>query len=298
MNRAAYLANLSRLTYSAPAGDDGSDGGGGTDQGAGDTSTDKGAGEGGSDTGDKGSGDDKGGDDKEGDKPGMSDSEAKLLKEVMKNKDRAKDSEAKLAESTKQMAALTEALGGKSLEDIAALIKGQKDKATSDLEKKGEYDRIVLAMAEENKTLLGGKDLTITEQLEKIAGLSKTINKLTVGRAFGDSAFIKDEMTLPLSVARNEFISYFDSVEGETVGFDKPRGSSDRTPLVDSQGAGLSFDDAMKKLVKAHPDSASLIKSKMKPGAGSGSTEKPGQKASKPKVSGMSRIAQGLNSKK
>lgn len=299
MPRSIYLANLAATRYMSPAGEGGDDGAGaaGGDNGSGAAGD-----EGGEDSGssDDDSSDDKAGDeDKSGEDKGKpTDQEARLLKDLMKHKTRAKDLESQMQAIKDQQAQLEKVLGGKTPEEIAALVKAQKEAELASLEKKGQYDRIVQQMREENERLLAEKDNAIKELQEKLKSTSGTIEELTVGRSFTDSDFVKNELNLPLSVARREFGDYFEIVDGKVVGYDKPRGSSDRTPLVDGKGETLSFDEALDRLVQKHPDAKSLKRVKAKVGANSGTDQKPGRKADKPPARGLSRIERALSESK
>lgn len=304
MNRFLYLSNLAGRTYQAPAGDDGSidgsGGSGGENPGSESGGDADGDGDGESDDGDGDTGENpdvdknKDGDpdkNKDADKSSsLSDSEAKLLKDVMKSKKRAEQAEAKVLE-------LTGVMGDATPEEVAELIKLKKDADRTNLEKKGEYDRIVSSMAEENQKTLDAKDLIIQGHETQVSTLQAQITELTIGRAFSDSEFVTNDIALPKQIARKEFGDHFE-LDGVTIiGYDKPRGSSDRTPLVDGQGKNLSFEEAITKLVGAHADSASLIKSKAKPGANSHSSEKTRGKVTEAPVTGLGKIQRALSDK-
>ncbi len=82
------------------------------------------------------------------------------------------------------------------------------------------------------------------------------------------------------------------------VGYDKPRGAQNRTALVDQYGNAIAFDHAMRKIVEADPEKDHLLRSKVKPGAGS-SSSKQGASTSTPlgkSTDPLSRIANGLRS--
>jgi len=299
MPRSLFLQNQAALAgrmYMAPAGDHGSeDGAGGTGAGESGEGSEEGDEQGDADA-DADAGSDEDADGDEGNK--LSDSEARLLKDMMKSKNRAKAAEEEAGSLKQQLEALTESLGGKSPEDIAALLSAEQESERKKLEEKGEYNRIVDQMAEENKSIVDDLNVTIDQQKTEIVSLHAQIEELTVGRAFSDSQFVSDDLTLPMSITRKEFGTHFELVDGQVVGFDKPRGSSDRTPLVDNQGANLSFDQAIARLVKGHPEATRLLRSKAKPGAKSTSQEKPGMKSDQSAVSGQSRIERALNGKK
>ena len=231
------------------------------------------------------------GDDKPGSKSGLTDEAAKLLRDVMKHKDRAKQAE-------EQLNALKGALGDLKPEDVAALVAQQKEQERLNLEKRGEYDRILEQVRTEHTKEKG----TLSEQIESLkAQLNERdsqIQEMTVGRSFAESAFIREQSKIPASIARKEFGAHVELVDGQVVVYDKPKGAADRTPLVDANGKYKAFEDAIAALYQAHPESASLIRAKGKPGSGSGNLDT-GKKveAPKPVASGVNRIAQALSNK-
>lgn len=258
-------------------------------------------------TGDKS---DKSGD--AGDKGKPSDAEAVLLKDVMKWKGKAQDADAKISTLNDEIANLkassTElqtALGGLDVEAIKALVKQQKDAEVADLEKKGDYDRIVAQMKDENEREIQKYEAKTTElagQIEELQkqldGRAQEIEQMTVGRSFSESEFIREQSVLPASVARREFGSNFEYEDGQIVGYDKPAGEKDRTKLVDGAGRPLSFDEALTRLYERHPDSKSLVRSKAKPGAGSTTETQTGNTSDSTPLSGVEKIRLGLQGKK
>lgn len=258
--------------------------------------------EGGEDDGsDDGDGDDDGEDDGDGsdsdddDKPSAR--EAKLLKESMQRKKRIREQDSTIAELKDQLKQVTDVLGDVDLGSVGDLIKSHKDKETQELEKKGEYDKVVERMKRENADALKERDDTIAEQKGTIGSLMAKIEDMTVGRAFGDSSYVQDGITLTPRIARREFGEYFDFVDGEVVGFDKPRGAEGRQALIDAAGDNKPFDKALEELVDAHPDAKSIRKAKLKKGSGSKTVTTDGDDGSTEdkKVRGASRIQAALN---
>lgn len=223
-----------------------------------------------------------------------SDAEAKLLKEVMALKEKQRIADAELK-------AFKDAAGESKPEDLKALIEAKKAADLAALEKRGEYDRIL----EQVKTEHAKEIDTLKAELEAakllVSQKDDTLVELTVGRSFSESAFIREKSVLPASIARSQFGSYVDIVDGSAVVYDKPRGAAERTPLVGADGKPKSFEDGIAALYAAHPDHASLIKAQGKPGAGSQNADlggkKPDNAGNQPAVSGVSRIALGLNKK-
>lgn len=267
------------MKYQSPTNGEGNDLGGG-EGGEGGKEGGEGAGEG-----------DKGG--KEGGEGGKkpSDEEARLLKENMKRKEELR----KVAEEKATLEAKLKQFEGIDPEAVRKLLADQKTAEEKQLEAKGDYERLKQRMAEEH----GKQVSTLQQQIETLqAELGKTkgtINELSIGTQFGQSKFISEELTLTPAKARVIYADYFDLEEGKIVGYDKPRGAANRTALVDQYGNAVAFDEALRKIVEADPEKDHLLKSKMKPGAGSDSKKPSGvpPKETGP-VSAVSRIASGL----
>jgi hypothetical protein len=125
--------------------------------------------------------------------------------------------------------------------------------------------------------------------------LKGQISNLTVGSAFAQSTYIKDDLVIPPSKVKSLYGSHFEFQDGRAVAYDKPAGVAERTMLVDAKGDPLDFESAIKKIIDADPDRDQLLKSKIKPGSGSRPTTKvdaePGQLE---KHSGINRISAAL----
>lgn len=225
-------------------------------------------------------------------KTGPSDGEAKLIKEVM-------DKKTKLKEATDQIAALQAAVKqfeGIDVDGVRKMLKDKQDDETRKLEEKGQWDSLRKQMAEEH----GKEKLTLSEQLTasqaESNSLKTQIGDLTVGNAFASSAFIKEDMTMPVNKARVLYGTQFEFKDGAVVAYDKPAGSAERNVLVDAKGDPLGFEAAIKKIVEADPDKDQLLKSKVKTGSGSKTVLKatpPDQRIDQP--SGKDRIAEALS---
>lgn len=218
-----------------------------------------------------------------------SDREAALLKEVMQRKEQQKQLKAEL-EAIKSKASQFE---GIDLDEVKKMLKDREAQEEKALEAKGEWERLKAKMAEQHKTQVSEYQKKIDELQAQLGQTGTVIEKLTVGHSFDSSNYIKDELTLTPSKARIIYGDYFDIEDGSLVAYDKPRGSKDRTPLVNSVGDNLAFDEALRKIVDADPDKDALIRVKMKPGSGGKSTnEKPTQQIRN--LSPREKIAAGL----
>lgn len=200
-------------------------------------------------------------------KPKPTDAEAALLKENMQKKAALK----KADEDKIILEAKLKLFEGIDPEAVRKLLADKAAADTKQLEEKGDWERLKTRMGEEH-----AKDLKAAlDRAQNFEGdLSKannTINDLTIGTKFGQSLFITDELILTPAKARVIYADNFDLVDGEVVGFDKPRSAANRTALVDGSGNPVAFDAALRKIIEADPEKDQLLKSKVKPGASSAS---------------------------
>jgi hypothetical protein len=283
----------------APQGGDGGDGGGGSgdgDGGAGD-------GEGGDDDGGDGEGgdDDATADDKgkpPAKKPakkagGMSDDNAKLLKENMRRKDELKAANNEIADLKSKL----EAFNGLDPAELRAMIADRRTAEEKALAEKGEWDKLKARMAGEHKTQMDQVNTAVTSLKGELQKAHAQIDELTVGQAFAQSTYIREETVYTPTKMRKVYGDHVDRVDGEIVVYDKPRGAAGRTALVDQYGSNLAFEEAIAKLVEADPDRETILKSKVKNGSGSGSgtpaQRRAPSKEDTPKT-GQQKIAAGL----
>ena len=156
----------------------------------------KGTGDNDNDDNSNNDGDNKGGnandDDNDNDNKGKSntpsDAEAKLLKEVMSKK-------ATLKLQTDEIEKLKSDLGkfdGIDLEEVRKLIQTQKDAKTTELEKKGEWDKLRQQMVEQQNKDKGELTTEIEKLKSKLSGKDTTLNHLTVGHSVDASGYSGD----------------------------------------------------------------------------------------------------------
>ena len=296
MNRIQRLMKLHKLLDKA--GEGGSDTGGtGTTPGAeGGTDTPastKEGGEGGEKSGDDGKGTESG----DAGKGGMSDSDAKLLKELMAQKNRAKELAAELEGAKKRMSDFD----GVDPAKARKLLADEEEAARKAAEARGEYDRLLAQMGERHQAEQAALNGRLSEAQTTVSALQREIAELTVGSAFSGSAFVNSDLTLTATKARVIYGSHFEYKDGKVVGYDKPAGASDRTMLVSSTGEALSFDEALRALVEKDPDRDRLLRGKAKAGAGSATVTKGAkaaaelaEKSAESKLTGAAKIAAGL----
>lgn len=276
--------------YHSPQNGDGGDGGGGSaGDGGDDGNNNNGNGNDGTPPND-GGGD--GGDDKNkgGGARKMSDEEARLLKENMKKKEQLDKAQQQLKTMQDQL----KAFDGIDPNAVKKMLAEQKTAEEKALEAKGDWDRLKTRMAEEH-----GKEVTtLQEQIKALSdqlnNTKGTINELTVGTQFSQSKFIAEELTLTPAKARVIYGEHFELEDGKMVAYDKPRGSANRTALVDAYGNAVAFDEALKKIVEADPEKDHLLKSKVKPGAGSDSKKPAASTKTEVDSDSISKIASGL----
>ena len=205
------------------------------------------------------------------DKP--SDSEAKLLKEVMKRKEEVEALKAKL-DTFKDI----------NPEEVKSLLEEKKaaEKAKKDAEKKaaeaaGDIERVKQMMADEHKKEIETVQSQLADLQKAISGKDQVINDLTIGQSFSSSKFIGEELVLTPGKAKAIYGQHFTYEDGAIVAYDKPAGAEGRTKLVDARGEPVPFETALKKLVDADPERDYIVKSKTATGANA----KPGNSKAK-----------------
>ena len=227
----------------------------------------------------------------------MSDSDAKLLKELMAQKNRAKELAAELEGAKKRLSDFD----GVDPAKARKLLADEEEAARKAAEARGEYDRLLAQMGERHQAEQAALNGRLSEAQTTVTALQKEIAELTVGSAFSGSAFVNSDLTLTATKARVIYGSHFEYKDGKVVGYDKPAGASDRTLLVSSTGEALSFDEALRALVEKDPDRDRLLRGKAKAGAGSATVTKGAkaatelaEKSAESKLTGAAKIAAGL----
>jgi len=270
--------------YREEAGPDGDAGGGG-----GDSSSTKNA------EPEKGEGKDKGQDKDGKDDGNMTEKERELLREVMEKKKKLRAIEGELSTLREQL----KQWEGLDPKQVRELLDQQKKAEQQQLEARGEYEKVKQQMIEAHNA----EKKSLQEQIEalksQLAERERHIDELTVGHAFATSKFIAEKLTLPPSKARTVFGAHFERDEqGRIVGYDKPRGAPNRAPLVDGNGEPLPFDEALAKLVEQDSDRDLLLRSTVKQGANSDSTNGVNSSGKANVGVGRARILAGLRDKK
>jgi hypothetical protein len=227
----------------------------------------------------------------------LTDKEYEFLTDALKHKQTAREAKAALEAANaklKDFEGLDAAAIKKLVKDQADAAKAAKDAELKAAEAAGDVERIKKMMGEEHTKVVTELETKLAEKDTLINGAQKTIEDLTVGSAFSQSTYIRDELVIPPTMARQVYSSHFDVVNGKVVPFDKPRGEAGRTQLVDASGNALSVDGALKKIIEASPDRDRLVRSKIATGAGS-KTEKGGSDENAGDgLRGMARITAAL----
>lgn len=227
-------------------------------------------------------------------KPSVSDSEAKLIKEVMEKKAQIKEQGEKIKEFEAMMTEL-KALGG--IDAFKTMVEAKKDAEKKALEERGEWDKLKAQMADEHAKATEGYKTQIAELQSKLKTEENKILEMTIGTAFANSKFITEKTVLPGAKARSLYGEYFEvSADGQVVGYDKPRGVAGRVPLLDQMGNNLSFETAIEKIITLDPDHESLMRARGAQGSGSGSSGGVHKKVEPQtrSLSGLEMISSGL----
>lgn len=231
---------------------------------------------------------------REGKGSSLTDNEANLLKEVMEKKNKISEQAKQIEELKNQL----EEFGG--VETIKSLVAEHHARQKEALEKKGEWEKLREQMVEEHAKATAGLRKEVDDLKALLQGEKTKMSEMTIGTAFSGSDFLKNKTVLPTGKARTIYGDYFDiSESGAVIAYDKPRGAEGRTALVDQMGKNIDFESAIERIIKADPDSASLLRSESHNGSGSqtGGFKKTEETKSE-KKSGVSLIAQGLASQK
>lgn len=180
-------------------------------------------------------------------------------------------------------------------EKYRKLVAEEAAAAQAAAEAAGDFERVKAMMAEAHTAEKTALEAQVAELQAILDGQAATMDKLTVGNAFGTSSFIADKMVLTPAKVRVLYGDHFEMVDGAVVAFDKPKGAKDRTQLVDAKGNPLPFDVALERIVDADPDKKTVLRSRARSGAGSGTEEtdkgKTVEKTNEPQLFGRARIA-------
>jgi hypothetical protein len=189
------------------------------------------------------------------------DDQATALKEIMKWKTKARDAEK-----------LVELFEGIDPAKARAALSAQEAAERKELEARGEYDRILAQVNEQHTTELTGVQAERDRLKAALEEMTIAGHKKDIANAFANSPFVREHLTISGSKVQTLYGDHFEYVDGEFVGYDKPKGAAERTPLVDGQGKNLPFEAALEKVLKADPDYANMAKSTIRRGANSNSS--------------------------
>lgn len=221
----------------------------------------------------------------------LADEKAELVREVMDKKNKLKTAQDGEKEARDRLALF----GDVDPERVRKMLEDESNAEKKKLEAEGDFARVKEMMAAEHKKETDGKDEEIAALKAAAASTASTIDDLTIGASFGNSKFIGESLILSPAKARVLYGNRFGIEDGATVAYDKPAGSAERTILVDANGAPLSFEVAMARIIDEDPDKESMMRTKTIPGGGS-KPKAPGSKpAPKDKgLTGAARIAASI----
>jgi len=145
--------------------------------------------------------------------------------------------------------------------DAGEAIKALETTKNLDLSKmvdKGQLDEVRTAVAEQFQE-------KVDKLTESLSGSEGQIRQLLVTNAFASSKFISDETVLLPEFAESHFANAFKIEDGQAVAYQNGQ------PILSMENAGKNagFEEAIRILVKSHPQSDSIMKGSGASGGGS-----------------------------
>lgn len=184
--------------------------------------------------------------------------------------------EEKLAAALEANRLLAERFAGvdpdKAKADAAAVAAAQKAAAAAEKAKataEGNFEKLRELQVAENQAIIDAANAARDTALAEAAEAKKALNSARVETAFANAAFIADETVLSGPKAHKVFGDHVEIEDGKVVVYNAPRGAAKRTLIMDSKGNPLPFNDAIKTVIEADPDTDTIVKTKLKPGSGS-----------------------------
>lgn len=198
-----------------------------------------------------------------------SDSEAALLREVMKGKEERQ----KLQEQLKAFEGIDPTA---TRELLANIEKERKDREEKDrlaeeerMKAAGDWEALKRKMQEEREVERKA-DKDAVAAAEALAKSYQDRNKkMALTNDFSNSSYLRENFILSASKAQIMYGGYFEVDDnGQVMAYDSPNPAS-RSPLVDAGGNPIPFEQAIKKIVESDPDHEKVVKTQQKPGSGS-----------------------------
>lgn len=186
------------------------------------------------------------------------DEKASLLKDMMKYKNLAREMQEKVKKYE-----------GIDPEKARAALAAAEAAQVAELERKGQYEEIIKQVREQNEAKVAEAAARVQALEAKLNEMAEAAVRADIRSTFANSTFIRENLMISGEKVQALYGEYFDHVDGQMVGYNKPRGAEGRSPLVDASGAPLAFEAAVEKVLKADPEWESLAKSKIKGAAGS-----------------------------
>ncbi|MDX5369482.1 MAG: hypothetical protein LPL29_08885 [Alphaproteobacteria bacterium] len=225
----------------------------------------------------------------------LEDEKAKLLKDTMKNKSKAKTAEERLAEIQSRM---NDVLGDMDLDEVKKALEERRTAEENRLKAEGDFEalkaRLIAEHKKEVEKLTGSTGAQVKELNSKLEAAESEIRRLLVSSKFAASSFLSEELLLTPSKAEKLYGDSFkvEDKNGRRVVVAYLEGE----PLVDSGGNPLSFEEAFREIVNRDPERDAIIKPKAKKGAGSGADNGGSGDLPKEPLRGRAAIAAGLSS--
>lgn len=224
-------------------------------------------------------------------KSGLTDTEAKALKELMQWKAKAREAE-------KEKAELEKKYGSVDIEAAKEALRKAEEAETKELEKKGEYERLLAKQREAAEARIDSERKEKEALASRIAEMEQTVNKLALGNSFANSRFIQENLALTPNKTQALYADHFEIEDGKVVAYDAPKGAANRTPIVDARGEAVPFEEAIAAIINADPDKDYLLKSNLKPGAGSKSAIDTAKDKKQQYTSSLDKLAAGVKNPK
>lgn len=224
---------------------------------------------------------------------------AKVLKDMMKHKDARKKAEDSEKAKADELAKLSELLNGLKPDEVKAALEAQKTAEEERAKAAGEWEKLKERLVHSHKTEIGTVKAALDKEIADLKAQNDArtaqIRKLTVSNSFAASKFINEELILTPGKAEKLFGENFKVEEKEgQVSVVAYLGDE---PIVDTEGKPLSFDAALREIVGRDDDKDSILRSKAKPGSGSGKSDDLKADPLKPTVRGLAAIKVGLDAK-
>ncbi len=168
-----------------------------------------------------------------------------------------------------------------------AALEAEKAKAKAE----GDFEKLREIQNQESAAIVAAeKEARAAAEKERDEARAE-LSRARIETAFANSKFLQDDTILSGPKAQRLFADYVEDEGGKVVVYDKPRGEAKRAKVMDAKGNPLPFNDAIAKVINADPDKDALLKTKLKPGGSSTTTD---GKSKQPEGDRHAKLAAGL----